>query len=200
MPGHELWAALKPEKVTTVFVPVILGTQLFRGIEHSSLVHTLEENLHSNWLLYGLLLIASIIICYGFIQVAGDMSFGQLKNNGVKKAELFIHAVIPLAFAFEFVYQLKPLLTRLGTFFPVLGRQIGIDLEWFSIAASPGIVKFWQVVFLVGGMILSYLFLQILMRKHQEENTRKFVLSGLKWLPVFSLAALYIWMFATGQA
>ena len=200
MPGHELWAAIKPEKVTIIFVPVILGTQLFRGIEHSSLVQTLETNLHSTWLLYALLLMACIGVAYGFIQAAGSISFEQLKNGAIKKGELFTHAIIPLAFAFEFVYQLKPLLTRLGTFFPVLGRQFGINLDFLNVTASAGIVKFWQVTFLLAGMGISYLFLNILRRKHQEEKISKLVVNSIKWLPIFSLAAVYIWMFATGQA
>ncbi len=195
MPGHELWAALKPEKVTTIFVPVILGTQLFRGLEHTSFVHAMEVSTNSVWLLYAFLLVVCIGVAYGFMQVAGAVSFGKLKNETLNKGTLFTHAIIPLAFAFEFVYQLKPLLTRLGSFFPVLGRQIGINLDFLNISASPGIVKFWQVVFLIGGTALSYLFLQILIRKHQEENTHKFIVNGLKWLPIFSLAAVYIWMF-----
>jgi len=196
MPGHELWAALKPEKVTTIFVPVILGTQLFRGIEHSSFVHSLEVNTHSIWLLYALLLIVCIGISFGFMQAAGNMSFGPLKNGGVKKADLFSHVIIPLAFAFEFVYQLKPLLTRLGSFFPVLGRQIGINLEFLNVTTTPGIVKFWQVTSLLAGMALSGLFLHILLRKHEEKKENN-VIAGLflKWLPILFLGAVYIWIF-----
>jgi transcriptional regulator with AAA-type ATPase domain/NAD-dependent dihydropyrimidine dehydrogenase PreA subunit len=192
MPGHELWAAIKPEKVTTIFVPVILGTQLFRGIEHTSFVQALEANTHSTWLLYALLLLLCITVSYGFIQAAGNISFAKLKNGAVKKAELFTHAIIPLAFAFEFVYQLKPLLTRLGTFFPVLGRQFGMNLDFFNVAATPGVVKFWQVVFLLGGMALSYLFLQILRRRHQEKKACSLLFSSLKWLPILFWGAMYI--------
>jgi len=198
MPGHELWATIKPEKVTTIFVPVILGTQLFRGIEHTSFVQTLEANTHSTWLLYGLLLLLCIAISYGFIQAAGNVSFAKLKNKTVKKGELFTHAIIPLAFAFEFVYQLKPLLTRLGTFFPVLGRQFGINLDFLSVTASPGIVRFWQVAFLLGGMALSYLFLQILRRRHQEEKAGGLLFNSLKWLPVMLWGIIYLGIFMTG--
>jgi DNA-binding NtrC family response regulator len=195
MPGHELWAALKPEKVTTVFVPVILGTQLFRGIEHTSFVQTMEVSTHSTWLLYALLLVVCTGISYGFIQAAGNVSFGQLNNRSVKKAELYTHAIIPLAFAFEFAYQLKPLLTRLGSFFPVLGRQFGVNLDFLTITASPGVVTFWQVAFLLGGMALSSLFLQILIRKHQAEKTSSKLFSSLKWLPIMVWGAIYIGIF-----
>jgi hypothetical protein len=195
MPGHELWATLKPEKLTTVFVPVILGTQLFRGIEHSSFVHTLEVNTHSIWLLYGLILIAAIGISYGFIQAAGNISFGPLKNQNVKAAELFTHAIIPLSFAFELAYQLKRLLTRLGSFFPVLGRQIGVDFEWLSITASPGIVLFWQVVFILLGIAVSIGFLRILVIKQQIKPDNEAHNKRLRYLPILFLGSLYIWIF-----
>ncbi|MDX1775858.1 MAG: hypothetical protein R3297_04700, partial [Desulfobulbales bacterium] len=198
MPGHELWAALKPEKVTAIFVPVILGTQLFRGLEHTALVHTLETGTNSVWLLYGFLLLISIGASYVFTRLAGSATFARLKNEEINKAELFTHGVIPLAFAFEFAYQLKPLLTRLGSFFPVLGRQTGFDLDFLDFTASSGIVIFWQMVFLLLGMAFSYLFLQILMRRHQEESKKNHVFTRLKWLPILSLAAVYIWFFATG--
>jgi hypothetical protein len=125
-------------------------------------------------------------------------SFTKLKNGTVKKAELFTHAIIPLAFAFEFVYQLKPLLTRLGTFFPVLGRQFGINFDFLNVTASPGVVRFWQVAFLLGGMALSYLFLQILRRGHQEEKAGSLFFSSLKWLPIMLWGALYIGIIITG--
>ena len=181
--------------MTIIFVPVILGTQLFRGIEHTSFVHGLEVSTNSVWSLYAFLLTACIAISYGFIQAAGNLSFGKLKNGAVKKPDLFTHAIIPLAFAFEFVYQLNPLLTRLGSFFPVLGRQFGINLDFLNISASAGIVKFWQIVFLLGGMALSYLFLHILIRKHQEKTSGSLILTPIKWLSILFLGSIYIWIF-----
>jgi hypothetical protein len=140
-------------------------------------------------------LLLSITISFGFIQIAGNLTFNKLKSRTLKKAQLFTHAIIPLAFAFEFVYQLNPLLTRLGTFFPVLGRQFNINLDFFSAAASPGIVRFWQVAFLVGGMALSYLFLHILKKKHQEEKVGGLFSSSLQWLPIMFWGMIYIKIF-----
>jgi transcriptional regulator with AAA-type ATPase domain/NAD-dependent dihydropyrimidine dehydrogenase PreA subunit len=198
MPGHELWATIKPEKVTIIFVPVILGTQLFRSIEHSKFVQALEANTHSTWLLYMLLLLVCITASYGFIQAAGRMSFDKLKNGALKKADLFTHAIIPLAFAFEFVYQLKPLLTRLGTFFPVLGRQFSINLDYLNIVASPGIVMFWQVAFLLAGIMLSFLFLQILRHRNQLKKPGSIFISSLRWAPLLFWGAIYIGIFMKG--
>jgi transcriptional regulator with AAA-type ATPase domain/NAD-dependent dihydropyrimidine dehydrogenase PreA subunit len=195
VPGHELWATIKPEKVTIVFVPVIIGTQIFRGIEHSSFVHTLESNLHSTWGLYGLLLIASIAASYGYLQVSGAVAFKNLRNNLIKKGDLYTHAIIPLAFAFEFVYQLNPLLTRLGDFFPTLGREFGFDLEFFNFSSGPGAAKPWQVLFILLGICFSMGFLRILKKNHQVEAVNDDQYKRLRYLPIFLLGMLYIWMF-----
>jgi len=195
VPGHELWATIKPEKVTTVFVPVILGTQIFRGIEHSSFVHVMESNLHSTWGLYALLLLTAISVSFVYTQVSGAVAFGKLKNNPVKKGELYTHAIIPLAFAFEFVYQLNPLLTRLGDFFPTLGREFGFDLEFLNFSSGPGAAKPWQVLFILLGIAVSIGFLKILKKNHQVETVDGDQYKRLRYLPILFLGILYIWMF-----
>jgi DNA-binding NtrC family response regulator/NAD-dependent dihydropyrimidine dehydrogenase PreA subunit len=195
VPGHELWAALKPEKVTKVFVPVILGTQLFRGIEHSTVVHALESGIYSRWGFYALLLIAATTLSFLYMRVSGFMSFGELKNQGVKKGELFTHAIIPLAFAFEFAYQLNPLLTRLGEFLPTLGRQFGFNLSFLDFASGPGAAKPWQVIFILLGIAVSMGFLRVLINNHQMEPDNGVPYKRLRYLPIQFLGSLYIWMF-----
>jgi DNA-binding NtrC family response regulator/ferredoxin len=195
IPGHELWASLKPEKVTTVFVPVILGTQIFRGLEHTVLVHNLESTLDSRWLLYAALLLAATAISFGFTRISGALAFGELNNSSIKKGDLFIHAIIPLAFTFEFVYQLYPFLTRLGGFFPTLGRQFGFDLEFLNFTISSGTAKVWQVLFILLGITVSMGFLKILIRNHQSEQGNGRHYKQLRYLPILFLGALYIWLF-----
>jgi len=195
IPGHELWASLKPEKVTNIFVPVILGTQIFRGLEHTALLYRLESNMHSRWLLYAVLLLAATAISFGFARISGALSFGELRDTSIKKGELFGHAIIPLAFTFEFVYQLNPLLTRLGTFFPTLGRQIGLDLEFLNFTSGSGAVKAWQVLFILLGMSVSMVFLKILIRNHQDKEGEQLRYRRLRYLPIVLLGCIYIGMF-----
>jgi DNA-binding NtrC family response regulator/polyferredoxin len=195
IPGHELWASLKPEKVTTIFVPVILGTQIFRGLEHTALIHSLESALHSRWLLYAALLLAVTALSFGFTRMSGALAFGELNNNAIKKGGLFTHAIIPLAFTFEFVYQLNPLITRLGEFFPTLGRQFGFDLEFLNFTTGPGTAKPWQVIFILLGIAVSMGFLKILIRNHQAETGNGVNYKRLRYLPIVLLGALYIWFF-----
>jgi len=195
IPGHELWAALRPERITSIFVPVILGTQIFRGLEHTGIAGFLESLIPSTWGAYALLLLLATVVSFIFVQGAGTMTFGPLKNTTINKGELFINGLIPLAFGFEVAYQFKPLLERLGHFMPVFGRQFGFDLEFLDFAASEGAAKPWQVLFVLLGLLTSMIFMKILIRNHQEKDGDVLKSKKLRYLPLLFLAGVYIWMF-----
>ena len=195
IPGHELWAAIKPEKVTSIFLPVIMGTQIFRGLEHTAMSHALESVMHSTWAAFAFLLIAATAISFLFVRLAGAVSFGPLKNSKINKGELFINCLIPLSFCFEIGYQLNPLLERLGHFLPIFGRQFGFDLEFFDFASGPGAAKPWQVLLILLGIIVAMGFLKILIKNHQEVPENGSQYKRLRYMPIFFLGALYIWMF-----
>ncbi|MBW2465928.1 MAG: sigma 54-interacting transcriptional regulator [Deltaproteobacteria bacterium] len=198
IPGHELWAAIKPEKVTAIFVPVIMGTQIFRGVEHSAMAHALESVIHSRWAAFAFLLLAATAVSFVFARLAGDVSFGQLKNEKINKGELFINCIIPLSFTFEIGYQLKPLLERLGHFLPVFGRQFGFDLEFLDFASGPGAAKPWQVLLILLGIVVAMGFLKVLIKNHQEAPENGSQYKRLRYLPIFFLGIVYIWMFVMG--
>lgn len=199
IPGHELWAALKPEKITSIFVPVILGTQVFRGLEHTAMVHSLESIIDSIWTVNALFLVIATAISFVFVRIAGMMTFGALENSSVSKGDLFINGLIPIAFGFEIAYQFKPLLERLGHFLPVFGNQFGFDLEFWDFAAGSGAAKPWQVIFILLGMITSMIFIKILIRNHQQKDEGLLKPKQFRYVPLMFLAGVYIWMFiATG--
>jgi len=195
IPGHELWAAIKPEKVTSIFVPIIMGTQIFRGLEHTSMAHTLESVMGSTWGAFAIILLAATAISFLFVGLAGFFSFGSLKDKTINKGELFINCLVPLSFCFELGYQLKPLLERLGHFLPIFGRQFGFDLEFLDFASGPGAAKPWQVLLVLLGISVSMGFLKIIIKNHQElpENGSRY--KRLRYVPIFILGAVYIWMF-----
>jgi len=194
IPGHELWASLKPEKVTTIFVPVILGTQIFRGIEHLTFIQQFEAEFLPMWAIYALLLLAATAVSFVYTQISGAFAFGNLKNSSITKGSLFIHAIIPLAFAFEIAYQLNPLLTRFGHFFPTLGRQFGFNWEFLDFAYQAGSIKPWQVLFILLGMAVSIAFLKVLNKNHQDERERAYR-KRFRNLPILFLGSTYIWIF-----
>jgi len=195
IPGHELWAALQPEKITSIFVPVILGTQIFRGLEHTPLTLSLESVMHSTWVAYAFLLLVATVASFIFVHGAGTMTFGPLINNSINKGELFINGLIPLAFGFEIAYQFKPLLERLGHFMPVFGRQFGFDLEFLDFAARNGAAKPWQVLIVIFGMVTSMIFLKILIRNHQGKEEDILKPRPMRYVPILFLTGVFIWMF-----
>ncbi|MDX1775138.1 MAG: sigma 54-interacting transcriptional regulator [Desulfobulbales bacterium] len=195
IPGHELWAGLKTDRLTSVFVPVILGTQLFRGFIHTSFGHDLGAGIKTPWALYGILLSAATVIAFAYTRISGTVAFSRLKNSNLKKGNLFIHAIIPLAFVFEIVYQLKPLLTRLGHFLPTLGRQFGFALEYWDFAYQPNSIKPWQVLLLLFGILVSMGFLRALIKNHQQEEGGRLRYRRLRYLPIILLGCIYIGMF-----
>ncbi len=195
IPGHELWATVKPEKMTTVFVPVILGTQVFRGLLHTPFMQRLESGFHSRWALYAALLIAATVVSFAYLRISGTWAFGKLKNSAIIKGDLFTHAIIPLAFVYEFVYQLNPLLTRLGSFLPTLGRQFGFNFEPWGFVYPQGSIKPWQVLFLLLGIALSMGILKVLIRNHQDEEGGLLHYKRFGYLPIVLLGLVYIGMF-----
>jgi len=194
IPGHELWASLKPEKLTKIFVPVILGTQIFRGFLHTSIVQDLESGLQSRWAIYAIILLTATVISFIYIRISGHMAFGRLKNSTLNRGDLFIHAIIPLAFVYEFAYQLNPFLTRLGHFFPTLGRQFGFNLDSWDFVYLLDSIKPYQVLLILLGMAVSIAFLKVLIKNHQNEAEEP-LNKKFRNLSIIFLGCIYIWMF-----
>ncbi len=195
IPGHELWAALKPEKLVTVFVPVIMGTQIFRSVVHTSFIDGLAARFQSGWVMYAVLMLGATAVSFAYLQVAGVLAFGRMKSTGFARGDLFIHAVIPLAFTYELAYQLKPLLTRTGHFLSTLGRQFGFDLEYWDFVYQPGAVKPWQVLLLLVGTGASMAFLKALVNRHQENNNERLGDRMFGYMPIILLGCAYTGLF-----
>ena len=75
LPGHELWTFLRPDQTIIVLLPLILATQLFRGLETSPLFHQLEGLLDYHVLSLTLCLVGMICIAYLFIRLASSPVF-----------------------------------------------------------------------------------------------------------------------------
>jgi polyferredoxin len=198
IPGHELWAALSVERVSIIFMPVIMGTQVLRGLEYTYLTRTLENATHSYWAAYGIILVAATALSYYFIKIGGQLAFAELRDDSIDKGALFTNALIPLAFAFELGYQIRPLLERLGHFFPILGRQFGIDLQFLDFAIAAGSSKPWQILSVFFGLLTSLIFLNILIKNHEIPHEEKTKPLYVRRFPVYFLAGFYIAMFILG--
>lgn len=179
-------------------MPVIMGTQFLRGLEHTTMIQALEGATHSNWAAFAIILLLATLVSYLFIKLSGQLAFGELKDNSIDKGALLNNGLIPLAFAFEVGYQLKPLLERLGHFFPILGRQFEIDLNFLDFAVTAGSSKPWQIFTVLLGMLASLVILKVLIKNHEILDGEKVRGRLLRSLPIYFLAGLYIAMFIMG--
>jgi transcriptional regulator with AAA-type ATPase domain len=193
IPGHELWALIKPERAMLIFLPVVAGTQLFRGIEQIQFFHAFGAGTGYRWMMLGFLLMAATGIFFLFTIFAGRLVFGPLKDTTVSKGALFIYSLVPLVFAFEASFHFDPLVGRLGHFFPVLGTYFGFDWKLFDFAFAPAAASPWQVIIIIAGTVFSLFILGRLLKKHQKDG--ELGLNLQKSMPTFLLAATYIWIF-----
>jgi len=138
--------------------------------------------------------LSTIATSFLFVEICGKLAFGNLKNTGIRKSHLFSHAIVPLAFAFEFGYQLQPLFSRMGQFFPILGRQLGIPLEFLDFSTPAAAAKPWQVLIILFGVALSLLVQRAITIRQQTADQNH--LSLIKSIPALVLAAFYIGLFA----
>ena len=196
LPGHELWTFLKPDKAVIVLLPLIIGTQLFRGMETMPLFHQLEQFLNSHVLSLGMLLIGMVLISYFFIKATSPTVFSKLSDPEVKKADLFIYALLPLCFTFELSYQVGPLLNRAGLILPVLGRQLGFNWDAFGIQAASSFVTLFQVLLVLVGLLTSRIVLNKIRQRYEKKYTVAMTLKR-SW-PLLLLAAVYIYFFIAG--
>ena len=196
LPGNELWTFLSPDKTVTVLLPLILATQLFRGLETTPLFHQLEGLLAYHAISLALCLVAMIFISYLFINLSAPSVFSKLAESEVKKADLFIYSLLPLCFTFELCYHVEPLLKRAGLILPVLGRQLGFNWDAFGVHAASGFVTVLQAVLVLVGLITAKLVLNKIRQRYEAQHTTRMKLTR-SW-PLLFLAAVYIYFFVAG--
>ena len=146
------------------------------------------------WFAYALLLLAATAVSFIYTRISGAAAFGRLKSSSITKDSLFILAIIPLAFTFEIVYQLNPLLTRFGHFLPTLGRQFGFNWDFLDFAYQAASIKPWQVIFILFGVLASVLFLKVLIKNYQNDKEEPSI-KRFRNLPIIFLGSVYIGLF-----
>jgi hypothetical protein len=195
VPGHEIWAVIKPDTGVSVFIPVILGTQFFRGL-HRAHVFGSGSSMDSQWAFLAMLLMILTAVAFLFVHAAGEMSFGPLRDPATGRKDLFCYALIPIAFAFEFGYHVETFYSMTGHIFPVVGRQIGYDLSFLDFTQALGSPLPWQMLLLFIGTGISIWIQGRLMKKHRESAEKGMRITNI--LPVGLLAVAYFWIFVFG--
>ncbi len=168
LPAYELWNVLKSDKVLSIIVPLLIGTQLFRGIEGSVFFHNVKDLFGPHWVSISIAMISCLIVALLFVQTVGSITFKKLRDASLKRKDLFVYGIVPLVFSFEFAYQSNLFLTHAGQVFPVLGRQLGYNWESFGSGIEPGMIKFLQTICLIMGIFISRAIMYSLARTHEE--------------------------------
>ena len=193
LPGHELWTFLRPEETVIVLLPLILATQFFRGLEITPLFHQLDALLDQHVVSLTLCLLVMIPVAYLFIRVAGSSAFSRLKEPEIKKADLFIYALVPLCFSFELSYHVEPLLRRAGFILPVLGRQLGFNWDMLGVNAAQGSITLLQFLLIMVGLIASRITLNKIRERQEVHHTPQ--MGFRRGWPLLALAGVFLYFF-----
>ena len=190
IPGYELAKVSHPSPVMNAFVPVILGSQLLRGLEAQGSLWMLK-GLDYQWLVLGLLLLVLTMGAFCFVRASGFLSFAALRSVDGAKGELVSYVFVPLIFAYEIGYQFEALLTRSGDLLPALGHKLGLDWSHLGFVLSQGQVLFWQTLLILAGLVFASTVLSKLAQYHEplEESRNRWQ----RRVPLFILAGYYLW-------
>ena len=195
LPANELWTVLKPDSAMAVFVPLVIGTQLFRGLHATGFFNYILPGFDQRWTAMAMVLLGMAILSYLYTMIAGATAFSSIRDTSNSKANLLVYALLPLVLAFELGYHLKPLLVRAGLLIPVVGKQLGFEWGFLGASAGSGITKTLQILVILLGTLASKAILTRLAKKHEQEYTVR--MTWRRHLPVFMLSAAYIYLFAT---
>ena len=131
--------------VTCSFIiPFLMGSQIVRFLESSNYSLVLQRDFGSanTMVIYsGLLLVAFFYM--HFIIKTGAVFFGHTEDELFGKFSPMVPILIPMAFSGELAYRLDYAIAGAPEFFPVVGRQFGIDsfLDW-TFGIPPWIFAF----------------------------------------------------------
>ena len=166
IPGDELGKVRYPTSVMMVLVPVVMGTQLFRGIiglndwAHIGL-------LPQHWATHLFILGLCTLLAPSLVSQAGKQIFGPLFKGDLKKGWLLNYALVPLLFAFELGYHLEILLTRGGWIVPGLGEILGLQWKDPTFFFSQGAVLTVQTLFMLVAYLWSSALVNSIAKNHQ---------------------------------
>jgi hypothetical protein len=191
LPGYELYSAGPPDIALVWLATILIGTQLFRGLERAG-VFGAQLGGHETWWTasFVFILTAAVGFTVLFSRLASRLVFGKSPDYH-QNAQLIIYSLIPLAVAFEMAFHLGRMLTDLGRFPSVLLRQLGLSYNIPAMTVAPSTLKAFAVLFVLSGAIAASVILRkfILDRSNTESASEKNYLSG--W-PVYFFGVLYL--------
>ena len=189
VPGWELWNAKTTDLALLLFVPLLWGTQIFRGLNNTSLQQYLSHYMGSGGLAYGLIMAASIVFAF-HVAIAGIAFMGKIDTAvGTDYGSVFVLSILPLIYAIEIAIRLVPLLNHAADFFRVLGNQIGYTLPQVAFRMDMQSIHFLQIIIISVGLLFSLTV--------SNKQTRMFAPDQVapaffRFLPIFTIAVVSI--------
>lgn len=191
-PGYELGAVRKPSQFLAIFLPILLGTQLFRGIDPLGRVLKIFP-VDPGFFLQGLILSVCCGLAFLFFRVAARDVFALLSDSRIRKTDLLIYGLLPFVYGVELGFQVQYLLDQIKGMLPALGQHLGFDWSHLSLAPSPHLLLMIQILCLAAGLLFSNHVLNRLGRRQQKN--RQPIPWRRKW-PLLLPALLFAWLFS----
>jgi hypothetical protein len=155
-PGWELWNTRSADIAMILFVPLLWGTQIFRGLNLTSMPQRLDAYIGSMELTYGLLMLAAVLFAY-HVAVAGVAFTGMVDTDAGKGfGSTFFMVMLPLVYANEIAIRLMPLLNHAADFFVILGNQVGYSFPHIAFRLDMQSIHILQIAILIIGLIFSF--------------------------------------------
>ncbi|MEN8231240.1 MAG: cyclic nucleotide-binding domain-containing protein [Thermodesulfobacteriota bacterium] len=191
-PGWELWHARSADLAMTIFVPLLWGTQIFRGLDLTAIPMRLNSYIGSMELTYGLLMIASVLFAY-HVAVAGVAFTGMVDTDAGKGfGSTFFMVMLPLIYANEIALRLVPLLNHAADFFVILGNQVGYSFPQIAFRLDMQSIYILQLALIITGLIFSFMVASRLIASLPAENVAP---PFFRHLPLIVIAIVSIILF-----
>ena len=154
-PGWELWNTKSADLAMILFVPLLWGTQIFRGLDLTDIPQRLNGYVGSMEATYWLLLIGSALFAY-HVAVAGVAFMGKVDTDAGKGfGSTFFMVMLPLIYVNEIAIRFVPLLNHAADFFVILGNQVGYSFPHIAFRLDMQSIYILQIALIIIGFFLS---------------------------------------------
>lgn len=176
-PFWEQYTAKRADLALIVFIPLLWGSQLFRGLAQNKDFLSPLTIFFDHWSFE--LLLFSLTILFAFCNsVLGSFLFA---SKGIRFNFVYCQVLLPLLYANEISLRLVPLLNTAPNFFQVLSRQLGIALPSIRFILDLKSILILQVIIILLGSYASLFTLKRLSFIHQP-HPKKSILAPLPLL------------------
>lgn len=155
-PGWELWNMKSADMALILFVPLLWGTQIFRGLDQTTWPLKLNAYLNSMEATYGVLMLVAVLFAY-HVGLAGVAFTGMVDSEAGKGfGSTFFMVMLPLVYANEIALRLVPLLNHAADFFVILGNQVGYSFPHIAFRLDMQSIYILQIALIGIGLAFSY--------------------------------------------